>query len=236
MDIDLSAAVKSAEILLRKNDMLANNLANVNTAGFKRDDGFYDVLDNDFSEDIPFDQFTDYTQGDLKSTEKPTDLAISGKGFFTLESDEGNVFTRNGHFVITEDGMMEDSFGNRLLGSSGPIEVTGQNGTIGDMRITEKGEVVVDGEIVNKLIITEFSDMHDLEKIGNNVFKANEDAQSETIETKNIVQGFLETSNINPVSEMVNLIDMHRQFESTQRVLKTFDELSAEAINDVGGV
>lgn len=235
MDIDVSAVIKSAEILLRKNDMLANNLANVNTSGFKRDDGFYDVLNNDFSEDIPFDQFTDYTQGDLKSTGKPTDIAISGKGFFTLESEEGNVFTRNGNFLITKEGMIEDNFGNRLLGQSGPIEVSGENGTAGDLRITEKGEVVVNGEIVNKLVITEFTDLRNLEKIGNNVFKAGDGAESESIETTNIVQGFLETSNINPVSEMVNLIDLHRQFESTQKVLKTFDELADDAINDVGG-
>lgn len=235
MDIDVSAVIKSAEILLRKNDMLANNLANVNTSGFKRDDGFYDVLNNDFSEDIPFDQFTDYTQGDLKSTGKPTDIAISGKGFFTLESEEGNVFTRNGNFLITKEGMIEDNFGNRLLGQSGPIEVSGENGTTGDLRITEKGEVVVNGEIVNKLVITEFTDLRNLEKIGNNVFKAGDGAESESIETTNIVQGFLETSNINPVSEMVNLIDLHRQFESTQKVLKTFDELADDAINDVGG-
>ena len=155
MDIDLNVLLQSSQIILRKNDMIANNLANINTAGFKRDDGFYNELENDFilDEDIPFNQYTDHIQGDLKSTEIPTDLAISGKGFFTLESDAGNVYTRNGHFIITKDGILEDSFGNRLLGTSGTIEVTGQNGTIGDLRITEKGEVVVDGEIINKLVI-----------------------------------------------------------------------------------
>ena len=131
--------------------------------------------------------------------------------------------------------MIEDSFNNRLLGTSGPIEVSGENGTVGDLRITEKGEVVVNGEIVNKLVITDFADLHNLNKIGNNLFKAGEGIEGESIETTNIVQGFLETSNINPVSEMVNLIDLHRQFESTQKVLKTFDELAEDAINDVGG-
>tara|TARA_B100001750_G_C15281294_1_gene482572 strand:+ start:80 stop:796 length:717 start_codon:yes stop_codon:yes gene_type:complete len=238
MDIDLNVLLQSSQIILRKNDMIANNLANINTAGFKRDDGFYNELENDFilDEDIPFNQYTDHIQGDLKSTEIPTDLAISGKGFFTLESDDGNLYTRNGHFIITKDGILEDSFGNRLLGTSGTIEVTGQNGTIGDLRITEKGEVVVDGEIINKLVISNFENMQDLEKIGNNLFKASENSQGETIETENIVQGFLETSNINPVSEMVNLIDMHRRFEATQRVIRTIDELADDAINDVGGV
>ena len=238
MDIDLNVLLQSSQIILRKNDMIANNLANINTAGFKRDDGFYNELENDFilDEDIPFNQYTDHIQGDLKSTEIPTDLAISGKGFFTLESDDGNLYTRNGHFIITKDGILEDSFGNRLLGTSGTIEVTGQNGTIGDLRITEKGEVVVDGEIINKLVISNFENMQDLEKIGNNLFKASENSQGETIESENIVQGFLETSNINPVSEMVNLIDMHRRFEATQRVIRTIDELADDAINDVGGV
>jgi flagellar basal-body rod protein FlgG len=238
MDIDLNVLLQSSQIILRKNDMIANNLANINTAGFKRDDGFYNELENDFilDEDIPFNQYTDHIQGDLKSTEIPTDIAISGKGFFTLESDDGNLYTRNGHFIITKDGILEDSFGNRLLGTSGTIEVTGQNGTIGDLRITEKGEVVVDGEIINKLVISNFENMQDLEKIGNNLFKASENSQGETIETENIVQGFLETSNINPVSEMVNLIDMHRRFEATQRVIRTIDELADDAINDVGGV
>ena len=112
----------------------------------------------------------------------------------------------------------------------------GQNGVPGELRITEKGEIMVDGDIINKLLITNFEDKHELEKIGNNLFKPNEGVTGEPIETTGIVQGFLETSNINPVSEMVNLIDMHRQFEATQKVMRTFDEISDDAINDVGDV
>ena len=101
MDIDLNVLLQSSQIILRKNDMIANNLANINTAGFKRDDGFYNELENDFilDEDIPFNQYTDHIQGDLKSTEIPTDLAISGKGFFTLESDDGNLYFLLGFFL-----------------------------------------------------------------------------------------------------------------------------------------
>jgi flagellar basal-body rod protein FlgF len=130
--------------------------------------------------------------------------------------------------------MIEDSFGNRLLGSSGPVEVLGQNGVPGEVRITEKGEVMVNGDIVNKLLITDFEDKHELEKVGNNLFKPNEGVTGESIESKGIVQGFLETSNINPVNEMVNLIDMHRQFEATQKVMRTFDQIAEDAINEVG--
>ena len=236
MDIDLSAVVKASNVLLAKNDMISNNLANINTTGFKRDDVVFDILETGFNEDLPLDQFTDFNQGDLKSTGNLLDFAISGEGFFTIESTEGQLFTRNGHFSISDEGMIEDSFGNRLLGNSGPIEVLGQNGVPGVIRITEKGEVMVDGDIINKLLITNFEDKHELEKIGNNLFKPNEGVTGEPIETTGIVQGFLETSNINPVSEMVNLIDMHRQFEATQKVMRTFDEISNDAINDVGDV
>jgi len=236
MDIDLSAIVKASNVLLAKNDMISNNLANINTTGFKRDDVVFDILETEFNEDLPLDQFTDFNQGDLKSTGNLLDFAISGEGFFTIESTEGQLFTRNGHFSISDEGMIEDSFGNRLLGNSGPIEVLGQNGVPGEIRITEKGEVMVDGDIINKLLITNFEDKHELEKIGNNLFKPNEGVAGEPIETTGIVQGFLETSNINPVSEMVNLIDMHRQFEATQKVMRTFDEISNDAINDVGDV
>jgi flagellar basal-body rod protein FlgG len=214
--------------------MISNNLANINTSGFKRDDIVFDVLEQGYQEDMSVDQYTDFDQGDLKSTGNLMDFAISGEGFFTLESDQGQVFTRNGHFSISEEGMIEDSFGNRLLGSSGPVEALGQNGVPGEVRITEKGEVMVDGDIVNKILITDFQDKHDLEKIGNNLFKPNEGVTGEAIESTGIVQGFLETSNINPVSEMVNLIDMHRQFEATQKVMRTFDQIAEDAINEVG--
>ena len=236
MDLDLSAVVKASNVLLAKNDMISNNLANINTTGFKRDDVVFDILETGFNEDLPLDQFTDFNQGDLKSTGNLLDFAISGEGFFTIESTEGQLFTRNGHFSISDEGMIEDSFGNRLLGNSGPIEVLGQNGVPGVIRITEKGEVMVDGDIINKLLITNFEDKHELEKIGNNLFKPNEGVTGDPIETTGIVQGFLETSNINPVSEMVNLIDMHRQFEATQKVMRTLDEISNDAINDVGDV
>jgi len=236
MDLDLSAVVKASNILLAKNDMISNNLANINTTGFKRDDVVFDILDDEYNEEMPLDQYTDFDQGDLKSTGNLMDFAISGEGFFTMESTEGQLYTRNGHFSISEEGMLEDSFGNRLLGNSGPIEVLGQNGVPGEIRITEKGEVLVNGDIVNKLLITNFEDKHELEKIGKNLFKPNEGITGEAIETKGIVQGFLETANVNPVSEMVNLIDIHRQFEATQKIMRTFDELSNEAINEVGNV
>ena len=236
MELDLSAVVKASNVLLAKNDMISNNLANINTSGFKRDDIVFDVLQQGYEEDMSVDQYTDFDQGDLKSTGNLMDFAISGEGFFTLESDQGQVFTRNGHFSISEEGMIEDSFGNRLLGSSGPVEVLGQNGVPGEVRITEKGEVMVDGDIINKILITDFQDKHDLEKIGNNLFKSNEGVTGEAIESTGIVQGFLETSNINPVSEMVNLIDMHRQFEATQKVMRTFDQIAEDAINEVGNV
>jgi len=234
MNLDLSAVIKASNVLLAKNDMISNNLANINTSGFKRDDVVFDVLEHGYNEELPLDQYTDFDQGDLKSTGNLMDFAISGDGFFTMESSEGQLFTRNGHFSISDEGMIEDSFGNRLLGSSGPVEVLGQNGVPGEVRITEKGEVMVNGDIVNKLLITDFEDKHELEKVGNNLFKPNEGVTGESIESKGIVQGFLETSNINPVNEMVNLIDMHRQFEATQKVMRTFDQIAEDAINEVG--
>ena len=234
MDLDLSAVIKASNVLLAKNDMISNNLANINTSGFKRDDIVFDVLKHGYEEELPIDQYTDFNQGDIKSTGNLMDFAISGEGFFTLDSNEGQVFTRNGHFSISADGIIEDSFGNQLLGSSGPVEVLGQNGVPGEVRITEKGEVMVDGDIINKLMITDFQDKNELEKIGSNLFKPNEGVSGETIDSNGIVQGFLETSNINPVSEMVNLIDMHRQFEATQKVMRTFDQIAEDAINEVG--
>ena len=236
MDLDLSAVLKASNVLLAKNDMISNNLANINTTGFKRDDVVFDIMETGYNEDIPLDQYTDFNQGDLKSTGNLLDFGISGDGFFTVEAQEGQLFTRNGHFSISEEGIIEDSFGNKVLGTSGPVEVLGENGVPGEIRITEKGEVMVDGDIINKLLITNFEDKHELEKVGNNLFKPNEGITGEAIETNGIVQGFLETANINPVSEMVNLIDMHRQFEATQKVMRTFDEITDDAINDVGNV
>lgn len=230
MEFDLGRLARSMTKHLFGTDIVANNLANINTTGFKRDASFTDWL-IEATSNVGMQRYTDHSRGDLQQTGNPMDLALSTRGFFVVETPTGQAYTRNGHFTVSEEGFIETAQGFQLMGEHGPISVLGADGTPEPITVTRNGEVYIKEELVANILIADVADPSMLRKMGSNVYAAKIDTEVRFMEIDNVDvrQGMLEGSNVQPVSEMVSLIEMQRNFESTQRVAKAMDSILGRA-------
>lgn len=234
----------AAGMLPRANqqEVVANNLANVNTTGFKGDRRFFrrvldsslvhqgiqgerGVMDNEIQT-----QQTDFIQGSFSQTRNPLDIAISGEGFFALETGETVSYTRNGNFFLNEDGEIVNSRAYKVLGEDGPIKVAGN-----EVIIKDDGQVMVDGSSAGTLKIVKFEQMDKLFRNGYGYFIPDPPQEAVTPEDLNIRQGFLENSNVEAVLEMVLMIELNRNYESCQKSIIAQDETLRMAANQIAG-
>lgn len=242
MNSGLYAALSGNLAAMRRLDVISNNLANTNTAGFKGDRlQFESVLAasrNEFQA-VPNDApvfsgeqfFTDYSQGPLRQTGNTLDVALDGDGFFVVNTPEGRAYTRQGNFRLDAGGRLVTSDGYEVLGG-GPIAITG-----GRVDIDAKGAVMVDGTPVGTLDIVDFQKPYALQKKGDSLFVPANPQEAPTAATKTMVkQGILEESNVNVVSEMVRMIETSRYFDSCQKVVRSYDDVTAKAANELGRV
>ena len=207
----------------RKLEASANNLANVDTTGFKKD-----VISFDRMFKAQFN--TDFSQGGIRSTGSPLDLAIAGRGFFKVQTSSGVNYTRNGDFSLNADKILVDQNGAPVLGKNGPITIDGEQ-----VDINEAGEVYVDGNLIDSLDVVDFDNLRNLEKQGLNDFVYKGNPSDEKLpEHISIKQSAIEGSNVKTVDEMVNMIDLNRMYEVFQKMMLTFDEIDGKAINDLG--
>jgi flagellar basal-body rod protein FlgG len=207
----------------RKLEASANNLANVDTTGFKKD-----VISFDRMFKAQFN--TDFSQGSIRSTGSPLDLAIAGRGFFKVQTSSGVNYTRNGVFSLNADKILVDQNGDPVLGKNGSITIDGEQ-----VDINEAGEVYVDGNIIDSLDVVDFDNLRKLEKKGLNNFVYKGNPSDEKLpEHFSIKQSAIEGSNVKTVDEMVNMIDHNRMYEVFQKMMLTFDEIDGKAINDLG--
>ena len=224
-------------------EVAANNLANITTTGFKKDrpymKSFLDAQlvaekDNEkYSRILEVeDIMTNFEQGLFEQTDNPLDLAIMGEGFFTIQSDTGRLYSRNGNFAINADSELVTSEGNRVLGEAGPITIDE-----GDIFINNLGEISIDGDVIDKLLITNFRKPYQLTKASNNAFKPdNPTVRGFPSENYSVRHKFLERSNVQPVQEMLNMIVYFRNYEADTRIIQAQDETLRRAVNDVGRV
>ncbi|MFQ6613999.1 MAG: flagellar basal-body rod protein FlgF [Fidelibacterota bacterium] len=233
MNIELKSLMANMAGLMRKNDVISNNLANVNTNGFKRDVLFSEVLKDESDVKQKLSMLTDFSQGSLTQTDNPLDVAISGNGFFVVETEQGEALTRNGHFLVDDSGTLITSSGNYVLGDGGRVVVTNDGLSMGKISITHSGEVYVDDEIRGRLRVVDVDDPGGLEKFGESLFTTDE-SNLHDVENPMLLQGNLESANVNPVNELVNLIEIQRQFESSQRAIKSISEALRKTANEVG--
>lgn len=239
-------------------NIITNNLANANTTGYRREEvAFEDVFvryASDYAD--PNRSLEDrilwpesklrsqtrvspthlnFEQGGLKNTGNQLDLAIAGEGFFEVETPEGEVaYTRNGSFYRDpETGAMITGQRFQLLGGDGPIIIPDDAVNI---TITEGGQVVADGEVLDVINLTTFENLNVLEKMGRQLLRVKEgvDAQPQPAENARVQQGYLEDSNVEVVYEMVNMITVMRNFEAMQKIVTTTHEKDQQVIRDVG--
>ncbi|MCD6379227.1 flagellar hook-basal body protein [bacterium] len=214
-----------------RNDVIANNLANINTAGFKKDIAlFHSAVDNNNRETTNVQSAIQYNQGTFNQTDRVLDLAIHGEGFFEVETDEGARYTRNGAFLINSEGYLVTSNGDRVAGGiqlpPGKIEVYGN------------GAVKVNGVSAGRISVVDFEDKSLLEKTGSTLFRAMQGASPKelTIEETNIVSGFIEESNVDVVAEMTNMIEGLKAYEISQKALKSQDEILQMMTTRIGKI
>ena len=234
----------------KRMQVISNNLANINTSGFKKDKGHFLIIDSPDSikEDLEkksistgkqqpplwlqFETITDFSAGPMKHTGNPFDLALEGDGFFCIKTEQGTQYTRNGNFSLDQDGMLVTMDGLPVLGEGGPINIEGDTFTVG-----VEGNISVDGNLVDTIKIVGFEKPDALEKTENSLFAiADKNEVESKAENTGVSQGFIELSNVNAIRMMTEMIEVLRGYESYQKAIKTADETTAKAINDVGRV
>lgn len=214
-------------------DMLANNIANSGTAGFKADREFYNL----YQQELPVieTQWTDFSQGTVLPTGNPLNLALSGKGFFALNGPSGTVYTRNGNFQISKTNQIGTSEGYTLrnvLDKGNPMTVDAAE----PITIDKDGMVTQGGQQVGQIEVSEIpSAANGLNKLGNSYFSLNLGAASSAQGTE-ILQGQLEQSNVPVAESAVRLVSVMRQFEMLQKAMNLTSQMNKEAIQEVAKV
>ena len=245
-------------------DIMSNNLANADTVGFKKEgstsQAYSDVMAvkiKDLSEhpnvpkelgDISLgvkigETYTDYSQGSLKQTDNTFDLALSGDGFFAIETtnDEGETsikYTRSGEFTLTQDGFLVNKDGNYVMGSdaSGDNKRIQLNPNASSTYIDRAGRIYQNDVLTARIQITDFQDYDYLSHYGETMWQPVEGATTIAATNADVYQGYLEMSNISVVNEMVNMIAISRSYEANQKVITTYDDSLQIAANQLGKV
>ncbi|CAN2040084.1 Flagellar hook-basal body protein [Candidatus Magnetomoraceae bacterium gMMP-15] len=202
-------------------DMVANNLANIQTPGFKKDSLSFDKTLSEVMR-------TDFSQGSMKNTDNTFDIALEGDAFFTIQTEAGVRYTKNGNFTLNNEKILVTQNGDPVLGESGPIEIDGS-----EISIDPNGEIKVDGTRVDNFALASFNNSENLKKEGSSYYTGNPGSIKD-VEDIRILQGFLESSNVNVVEEMVKMTQAHRTYESYQKMLQTLIETDVKATTEVG--
>ena len=216
-----------------KQDAISNNLANINTYGYKKDDihfsKIFDSKKNEFIQKIEIKP--DFSQGELIITKNPLDLAINGNGFFTIQTEEDEFYTRNGSFAKDSDGYLVTQAGDKVLSQNGPIIIHGNSITF-----LKNGDIEVDGKYIGTLKIISFNKPYPLKKVsGNGVFQ---NTGKETTINHNakfeVIQNVLEQSNVSSITEMINMIKIFNEYESNYKAFQIINDVSKKSINEIG--
>ena len=265
-----------------KLDAVANNLANVNVDGYKRDMASFKAfpelllrrMDDDGVYRHPFgsadmapiigklgtgvelnELFTSFEQGALKETQSDFDIALDGKGFFTVSTPWGERYTRNGSFHLGKEGFLETKEGYPVLGENGPIRVKANN-----FQVDKEGRVWINAEyaddpdimvskqdntwgqtvLLDSLKLVEFDLDRYLEKQGSSFYRSTDFSGEARIMEEGsrprVIQGFTEAANVDPVQEMVQMIEVNRAYEANQKTIQTEDSMLGILINQVSKI
>ncbi len=227
-------AARGLDARMKNLEIVSNNLANLNTTGFKKELPFSEIM-NQFG-NTKIQQLTDFRQGNLTQTNNPMDLAISGNGFFVVHTNNGTELTRNGSFKISNEGYLIDQQGNNVVGQNGLIKI--------DMRSFEKqknitisanGEVKYGNETIDTLLIAKMGSPQDSGRSSGVDFSAAGGYQLANPSDYQVKQGYLEDSNVNPVSEMESMIQISNEYQSASKMI-TFLDKSLDEANQIGKV
>jgi flagellar basal-body rod protein FlgF len=221
-----------------RQNVVANNLANVHTTGFKADNtsniAFDTMLLNAYNKKgkVPIGTlglgvqvsptYTDFSGGAYVVTDNPHDLAIDGDALFAVEVNGAIRFTRAGHFGVDQNQYLVTAAGHRILGEKGPIRVGGAT-----FRVAEDGTVLQDGKVIDRLQLAASGGMV---KEGDSLYRA---GQVQPPGKYQIRQGILEESNVNAIRQMIEMINLTRNYEANQKALTAYDETLDKAVTEL---
>ncbi len=224
-------------------DVIANNIANVSTPGFKREaakfeeyiahvrpaEGQTGLQSVSFVKDAGI--LRDLSQGNITRTDAPFDLAISGSGYFVIQTPQGERYTRDGHFSLDNNGQIVNSNGQPLLGDGGAITVTPDDG---DIQFGADGTVSGRTGQMARLRVVDFANPRLLVKEGANLYSAPQGQPPIAATNPQVAQGMLESSNVAPVIEISHMIEVMRAYEATASLTKSQEDLLRQAIERLG--
>jgi len=247
MPYGIYISAEGAQAQGRRMEILANNLANVETPGFKRDlatlqaryaeetkrgtDYFGSHTINDLSGGVMVrDSRTDFSPGSLRKTDISTDMALNGDGFFVVDKGGEKHLTRAGNFRVTAAGQLQTQNGYSVLSEDGqPITLDPEAGPFsvqGDGTITQGGASVT-------LAVAKPKSFGDLVKVGENLFKPLAPTESLPATDRHVSQGYQEMSSVKPTTEMMELIEASRSFEANTNIIRSQDQMLGGLINRV---
>ena len=233
-------------------DAIANNLANVDTVGYKRDvtasKNFSELLLRRVGADgvytTPFgsadaapvigrlglgvetnENYTEFEQGSFRLTDQPTDFALVAEGFFAVQTPNGERYTRNGNFILGKEGILETKEGYPLLGENGVIRLADDK-----FKLDADGMLYdSEGELIDRIKVVRFENERYLKKLGDNLWNSNNISGqayiAEGSERPRMIQNYLEMSNVNVVNEMVRMIEVNRAYEANQKTIQSEDSM-----------
>jgi flagellar basal-body rod protein FlgG len=243
MNSGIYGAISGSQAMMNQLDVLANNLANVNTPGFKKDTISFEAVmaasvlqGSDGSADTPAlatgSYAIDFSAGSVKVTDNTFDIALDGDGFFAINTPQGKAYTRQGNFKMDANSKLVTADGYEVLGGGAPIIING-----GSVSFDAKGKIFVEGQEAGSIDVLDFPKPYDLRKIGSALFMPNDpDATPQATKDTVVRQGHLEGSNVNALEEMVRMIETTRSSETCQRMIQSYDQLTGKAVNDLGKV
>ncbi len=246
MGSNLYISASGALARMTQLDLVANNLSNAATTGFKRDDALFEaVLESSLGETdggvqagAPSRSFvqteriaSEFEAGPIKTTGSPLDLAILGSGFLEVQTPEGPRYTRAGSLVVDAGGRITTADGFPVMGEGGPVLASGA-----DVHFTARGELQnSQGTSLGRIRIVEFEDLGALQKERHQLFSAGPAAGLSLVASPRVAPGSLEASNVDSVKELGALVLLQRAFEANVRTLQADDQATASLIREVRG-
>lgn len=245
MDVSLYVGLSHQMAMRRNLEIIANNMANMNTTAFKKEAVIFqeymvtmDRTETPQARQVSYVQdkaiIRDFIEGKFRPTENPLDLALNGQNFFQVQLPDGSTrYTRNGHFSLSSDGTLVNSNGHPVLDAGG--------GTIQfqpddrEINVSPDGSVSTKGRgLVGKIGVVTFQNLGKLEKVGDSLYKTDE--APTTPQSYNVMRGMIEDSNVEPIIEMTNMINVSRQYQMMAKALDDQQELFTKSINRLAKV
>ncbi len=243
MESPTLVALSRQTTLRRHIDIVANNIANMNTTGYKgermmfvehlvKSRGGERILGEKISYVRDIATMRDLSNGALEHTGNPLDIALEGEGYFVIQTDTGNSYTRNGRFKLDDSGQLVNSTGNPVLADGGQPVFFAPSDT--NINIARDGTISTQNGAIGKLTVVKFDNEHTLRPVAGGLYNASEPANP--VENPAVAQGFLEGSNVKPVIEMARMIEVHRAYDAVKGFVEKEDDRMRKMIRDLSEV